>query len=113
MSYVVVAPLVLATDQQGQVHYHYEGAVIPWLDDDAAEHLVDSGLVEEIEDVARVVVDESGPADPAGDDSGDEVKRPAKTAPKPAWVDFVVSKGVDRAEAEKLEKAELIALIED
>jgi hypothetical protein len=112
MSFLVVAPLALAKDQEGAVHYHYEGAVISWLDDETAEHLIGNGIVEEIDDPAPVVVDDEGPADPAGDDGGDEIKRPAKTAPKPAWVDYVVSKGVDRAEAEKLEKAELIALAE-
>lgn len=112
MSFLVVAPLALAKDQEGAVHYHYEGAVISWLDDETAEHLLSNGIVEEIDDPAPVVVDDEGPADPAGDDGGDEVKRPAKTAPKPAWVEYAVAKGFDRAEAEKSEKAELIALTE-
>lgn len=60
-------------------------------------------------------------ADPAGDTSsaedtpsagdvpaGDTVPRPKNTAPQAEWVEYAVAKGLDRAEAEALERADLI-----
>ncbi|WP_433465707.1 hypothetical protein [Spirillospora sp. CA-128828] len=38
-----------------------------------------------------------------------EPSRPAKSALKPAWVDWAVAQGADRAEAEKASKDDLIA----
>lgn len=58
---------------------------------------------------------EEGEASPAGESAtaqeqpGDAPSRPAKSDPKAAWVDFAVSQGVDRAEAEGSSKADLVA----
>jgi cytochrome c oxidase cbb3-type subunit II len=59
--YRVLAPLVLAKDQEGQVRYHYRdapnigeplnyGATIPWLSDAQAEQFLLEGQVERIDD---------------------------------------------------------------
>ena len=93
MSYRVVVPCVIAKDQGGHSHHYYEGAVIPWLNDAQAKHLVDENLVVEVE---------------GGDSPGDGP--PAKTAPKADWVAFAVSKGADPAEAEALTKPDLVDL---
>jgi hypothetical protein len=104
MAYLAVAPLVLAKDQAGRIHYHYEGInpVIPWLSDDQAEHFLSEGLVEEADD------DELDEADP--------LARPRNTALKDVWVAHVVAKTaatekpVTAEEADKLSKQELISL---
>lgn len=49
MSYRVIAPLVIAKDQDGRPHHVYEGGVIQWLSDEQAEHFLGTGLVEEID----------------------------------------------------------------
>lgn len=89
MSYLVTAPLVLAKDQEGHTHHRYQDAVIDWLSDEQASHLLAEGMVEKV-------------------DGGDGP--PAKTAPKPEWVAFAVSKGADEAEANALNKPDLIDL---
>jgi hypothetical protein len=110
MSYVVVAPLALAKDQNGDVCYHYEGSVISWLDDKTAEHLLSSGIVKEIAGgVAPAVEAERIEADAL---EGEAADRPAQTAPKHVWVDYAVAQGLDPVEAEKLTKLELISLTE-
>lgn len=93
MSYKVTAPLVLAKDQDGHTHHRYEGAVIHWLNDEQAEHLVAEGMVEEVD--GGEDVEEAGP--------------PAKSAPKQDWVDYAVDvHGADADEAGELTKQELI-----
>lgn len=42
-----------------------------------------------------------------------ETSRPSQSANKAAWVDWVVSQGVDREQAEDLTKAELIELADN
>lgn len=94
MSYKVVAACVLAKDQQGKIHYQYEGAIIPWLSDEQADHFLAEGLVEE-SDVEL---------------GGGEDSPPAKSAAKAEWVDFAVSQGADQEEAEAMTKDDLIEL---
>ncbi|APE17764.1 hypothetical protein BOH72_23380 [Mycobacterium sp. WY10] len=54
VAYRVIAPLVLAKDQQGRVHHYYSAesragdSIIPWLSDEQAEHFLNEGLVEKI-----------------------------------------------------------------
>jgi hypothetical protein len=61
MAYRVLAPLVLAKTQEGEIRYHYRnvhtmgkpanyGDIIPWLSDEQAEMLISEGAVELIED---------------------------------------------------------------
>lgn len=45
MTYRVTAPLVLALDQGGRTHHHYEGAIINWLSPEQKSHFLDAGLV--------------------------------------------------------------------
>lgn len=93
MSYRVTVACVIAKDQGGHSHHHYEGAVVPWLSDVQAQHLLDGNMVVEVDDGS---VSEGGP--------------PAKTALKEDWVAFAVSKGADEAEANALNKPDLIDL---
>lgn len=110
MSYVVVSPLVLVKvhDASGElraVNYFYAGSVIPELDDEQRDRFLSEGFVKEF----GASADES-PADD-GDESGEEPSTaPKQTAPVAAWVDYAVSKGASREEAEKLTKADLIEL---
>lgn len=51
---------------------------------------------------------------PSGDEaatvqsSGDSSSRPARNDPKSLWVEYAVSQGADRAEAEESSKADLV-----
>lgn len=91
MSYVVTGPLVLARDKEGKTHHCYEGAVISWLSDEQAAHLLDTGLVREL----------------VGD-SGDDGGKPARTAVKADLVSWLVDNAVDEDgndyDADELEK---------
>jgi hypothetical protein len=93
MSYLVTAPLVLARDKEGKVHERYQDAVIDWLDDDQKQHLVETGLVD---DLGETAAPGDGP--------------PAQTALKADWVAFAVSQGADPEGAEGSTKQELIDL---
>lgn len=100
MGYLTVAPLVLVrvpgAGDDYRVDYHYGGSPIPWLSDEQREHLLSKGMVVEVD----------GDATPDHGDSG----RPKNVATKDAWVEYRVSQGVDRAEAEALTKQELVDL---
>jgi hypothetical protein len=102
MSYRVTAPCVIAKDQDGHSQHYYEGAVIPWLSDAQAAHLLDENMVAEVNGGSALglppgtTISEGGP--------------PAKTALKDEWVAYAVSKGADEAEADGLTKPELIDL---
>ncbi|AMS02408.1 head-tail connector protein [Gordonia phage Bjanes7] len=111
MSYTVTAALVVAADTEGKLNYHYEGAHIAYLSDEDAERFLADGMVVETADLADEAfipladdpVDGGDPQAPAGDGA-----RPPKTASKDAWVDFAEAKGMSRAEAEDMSKADLI-----
>ena len=116
MAYKIVAPLVLAHDQEGKTHHRYHGAVIHYLSDEQREHLLRTGLVEE--------VDAADPSTEGVDDGDDEsapvvvteVTRPPDVATKPVWVAYVVAKTagtekpVSAEEADKLTRDDLVAL---
>lgn len=60
--------------------------------------------------------DETEPDEPVTESDDDEpaaepVERPKQAAPKTAWVDYAIATGMDRAEAEALDKRELIAAL--
>ena len=99
MSYRVIAPLVLARDKGDQVHHVYQGGIIEWLSDEQAKHLLEAKMVEEIGGT---------PADDADPAAAVDNPPPAKAAPKADWVDYAVSRGWDRDEAEATSKADLI-----
>jgi hypothetical protein len=98
MPYVVVAPLVLARDQEGRTHHRYAGEVIEWLPADLADHLESLTMV-------RRLGGGEAPSEPDG--------KPAKVAIKAVLVDWLLAQGgYDRAELEDQTKDELWALIE-
>lgn len=45
--------------------------------------------------------------------TSDEPKRPAQADPKDAWVDYAVTQGIDRDEAEAMTKADLVELLKE
>lgn len=113
MSYVVVAPLVVAASQDAKLAYHYQGSVISWLSDADEKRFIADGLV--VKAGAEVpFVSPDVRIDPPFNDGGLSVpvtkpgEKPAGTAVKEAWVDYAVSKGFKRAEAEEMSKAELV-----
>jgi hypothetical protein len=104
MSYRVIASLAIATDQGGHHRNYYHGAVIPWLSEAQAKHLVSHKLVEKMpEPVPAPAAPVPAGHHPAG--------KPAKIASKEAWVEYGVSKGQNRAELESLSKQDLIELL--
>lgn len=104
MTYRVTAACVLVKDAAGSVRHAYEGAQVE-LSDAQAAHFLASGLV--------VKLDGTGDAPEA---DGGELRAPAKTAPKPDWVAFVVAKTADTdspvtvEEADQMNKSDLIEL---
>lgn len=112
MPYLTKAPLLLVKvpDQVGdgyRVDYHYQGSTIPWLSDEQANRFLDEGLVESVGGRKA-----KGPAPvevPPGVPVGN-LDKPAHVATKDVWVDYAVSQGASRDEAEALTKAELVEL---
>lgn len=96
MTYKVVSPLVVHPNHAGILQYSYEGKVIGWLDESTRDRLLADGMI-----VAHEVEAEPVPG---------VSERPLQTAPKSAWIDYVVSQGIPADEAETFTKAELIAL---
>lgn len=109
MGYKVTSPLVCARDQFGKVRYHYQKAVIPWLEPGTAEYLLRIGMVEEFsdDDVPEGV---EGVEEPDAEHYTAE-GRPKQVAPKHVWERFRASQGVVTAEEAKgLTKQELVEL---
>ncbi|MBF6326772.1 MULTISPECIES: hypothetical protein [Nocardia] len=113
MSVIVTAPVVVVPDATGKLRYHYRGAVLDELSEYDYDRLVARGMVADLGRPAVAVVDpdpdgdgESGQAEQSG--TGD-LERPKQAAPKEAWVEYAVARGMSEAEADALTKAELIA----
>lgn len=103
--YVVTGPLAVVKDPAGKVRYFYTGAAIPGdISADQLERLTARGLISKV--AAPTPIDEDLRA--ALDAGSTEVQRPAQVAAKPLWVDYAVSRGLDRGTAEAMSKAELI-----
>lgn len=113
----VIAPLVVATNQDGKLLYHYHGAVIPWLSEEERARFVADGLVEDLGDIgtpggeAFIPLDPSTDAGTSGDGGGSELARPENTALKEVWVEYAVSTGFNREEANAMNKGDLIAAL--
>jgi hypothetical protein len=104
--YTVTGPVALLTDSAGKIHYYYKDATLPEdMREDERARLLDLGLIGEIDDAGLVV---AVVAEPVTTSSTDTVERPKLTAPKSAWDDYAVSRGMTREEAESLGKSELI-----
>ena len=100
MAYRVTAALVVAKDQMGKNHHVYAGGVVPWLNDQQRDHFLRMNLVEEISD--KQAKDEGLPSAP---------KKPAKTAPQEAWIDYGEALGHARGELEALSRQDLVDLL--
>jgi hypothetical protein len=106
MAYVVTGPVVVLPEATtGLTKYYYEGAILPdGLDKDRVQGVIDDGLVAEVDDPAAPIEgDEESGVPPV-------VAKPKQGDDKSAWVDYAVSKGAERADAEAMTKAELIEL---
>lgn len=99
-THVVTGPLAIVPTANGQQIYVYEGGYLPVdTPDDAIEHLVSAGLVTHVDDLGE----RSG-----GDVEVAATERPLPGESKARWVDYVVSRGMDRSAAESMTKGELI-----
>lgn len=113
VAYKVVSPLAVVQDDSGVWHHHYQGAVIEGFGAEQVDHLLGLGFIAKVGSDEAVVVPGAEFLDTA---QVAEVKAarlvdlPAKAARHDLWVDYAVSKGADRTEAEALTKAELIEL---
>ncbi|AON97301.1 head-tail connector protein [Gordonia phage Hedwig] len=117
MSYRVIAPLVVAPDDDGQLHYHYEGAEIESIADDAAKRLVADGLLEKAKAAPRSSAAKSSTKAPAkkstegqatkGDGGGSGL--PPFTAPDEEWVAYAIEQGMDPEDAKTTPRQDLIA----
>jgi hypothetical protein len=93
MSYRVIASLAIATDQGGRHRNYYHGAIIPWLSEAQAKHLVGHRLVEKVREAPKKT------AEPTAVAADGAPHRPNKVAPKEDWVKYVASlPGKDTAE---------------
>ena len=108
----VTGPVATFKDSAGKIQYRYLGAPLPDdLDDETRERLAADGLIGEVDEdtglPARKSEDDSAPEASNQSTSG-TVERPLKTAPASAWIEYAVSQGASREEANGLSKSELI-----
>ncbi|MDL9938688.1 hypothetical protein QSJ18_18230 [Gordonia sp. ABSL1-1] len=94
MTWIVSSPLVLTCGDDGEVQYHYRGAVIDHLTDEAASRLVSEGFIEPMPG-AVTRADEAG-------------TQPGRTASVKAWRDYALAQGFDAAEVESMTRQQLI-----
>lgn len=105
----VTAPVIVVPGADDKLHYHYSGAIVD-LNADDYERLIADGMVKAYEaETTAAPADADGDGDGGNGGSGDSPERPKQTAPKDAWVDYAVTRGIDKAEAEALTKPELIS----
>lgn len=125
MSYVVTAPLVVAARRGGTLGYFYQGQPIPWLSTEDAQRLLADGLIANADTPVTVesasteaggtgaAVDRNGMGVPVSESSGTAaIERPDPTSPKAEWIEYGVSAGLDRTEAEAMTKAQIDAAVE-
>ncbi|AZV00736.1 hypothetical protein SEA_KIKO_8 [Gordonia phage Kiko] len=111
MTYRVTAPLVIAPDDDGKLHYHYEGAEIESISDEAAKRFVADGLIEKLKApraAAPKPAAKSTPAKKAGADAK-PTGVPAFTAPDEDWVTYAIEQGMDPEDAKTTPRQDLIA----
>lgn len=127
---VVVGPVVVLPNTAGLQQYYYQGATLPdGLDEARVADAVASGLVSETKTAAELTIEDLS-ASVAGDrfrglgaTTGDGVSMigapgpapaaldgpPPRAASKDAWVDYAVTQGAVREDAEQASKQELVA----
>lgn len=122
----VIGPLVLAKDREGRVGYWYFGQEIPYLSAEDRARLEADGLIapaESPENMPENIPAQVSASDPVAKPEPARVTelavaspttesgRPWSTATRAVWVDYVVSQGIARDEAEELTKKELVARV--
>jgi len=111
-TYEVTAPLATGKDSAGKLHYWYTGAVLPdGIPADELTRLVGRGLIREIPpaDLPASTDEDAGPdGTTAPARTTPTVDRPKKVAPHATWIDYAVARGMDRDQAAKMSKGELI-----
>jgi hypothetical protein len=111
--WIVTGPAATFKDSAGKIVYRYLGAPVPdGLDDEQRDRLAADGLIGEVDDDTglpprRAAEDNESARETASTSS--TVERPKQTAPIGEWVDYAVSQGASRQDAEKLSKPELIS----
>lgn len=113
MSYRVLAPYVVAPDEDGVLHEYYQGAVAEAVSADAAARLVKDGFLEKVKaaPAKKAAAAKAAPKKPAGksDDDDAPADLPALVAPDEDWIIYAVTQGLSEDEARELGKAELVA----
>lgn len=112
MMYRVLAPLVLVRDEKGKTHHCYEGAVVDFIDAGHVAYLLENGMLAADGTPSGAASGAQARTEDAEIDSGDPVvnlPRPPHVAAKAKWVDYAVSQGFSRDEAESMTKENLIA----
>lgn len=104
--YRVTSPLVLAVGYDGKTHHRYSGELVEVADPAIADYLLGQGMIEPLSLSTGGQPELGSPAVAVSSD------RPLFTAPKAQWVNFAVSQGFDRTEAEALPKAKLIEALQ-
>ena len=109
MTFTVVAPCVIAKDQEGRQHHSYQGDKISWLSPEQAKYFLDENLV--VKDGAAAQPEPEG-AETNGDKPGEDAHKPELVA----WVYANVAKadGGDYTKAElgKMSPEELRAIVD-
>ena len=127
MTYVLTAVRFrhnVAYNEKGQpteVHIYRQGDVVDDLPPEHLERLLAAGAIaislpneDDTDDVADDTETSGDDADTdpvppdAATDTAQSVERPRNTATKKAWVDYAVTKGWTREDADALDRAELI-----
>jgi hypothetical protein len=123
----VTAPVIVAHDEAGKLHYRYHGAVLAPGDitAEAVARLLDMGMVEQaaadtgVADAPFVVFNDGDKGDGEADKStgdgttGADTGAPARprlvTSPKDEWIAYAVSRGMTAEEAAGMSRAEIAA----
>lgn len=113
MTYVVTAPLVVVFDPDGRAHHCYEGSTVEIGDANHAAYLLAEGLIVVAGQRSGKPTDDGAVGDTATDPNHDEPgsDKPPFVAAKAKWIDYAVSQGFARDEAEAMTKDQLISAL--
>ena len=119
MSYQVTGACVIVTTSSPvgpqKITMYAPALLPPDVPQREIDHLLSVGLIAEVGAKAPAAAP-AVPADGQGGEGGSEPPgptpggKPSQGDPKAAWVEYAVSQGVDRAEAEKASKADLVGM---
>lgn len=113
VAYKVLAPCVILANDEGVRREAYQGAVVDGLSPERVDHLLGLGFIAKVGTEDATIVPGTEFLDAAqieADAPPVELETPPKAARHDLWVDYAVSKGADRTEAESLTKSELVEL---